>query len=293
MGETIWNNALEYLKKSRSAWWNEDYMRFLVERVWKITEPVSIIDFGCGIGFLGKSLLPMLPVGSTYTGIDIGDKLLEEAKRDFQNTNYQVEFICSDLIEFVAKEKYDIAICQTVLQHIPDPLSILEKMKSAVKDGGLVIGIEISRNAASGAFYVDGFEYDKLNLLGIEQKIRCNSFDTLKKDFEIGVKLPIYMQKIGLNKVQARMNDFVQFVNPYDDDYCEQLEALMYAQYDDKMTEEMRQQFIEAMINRGLSREEAIKMFEGQKAIRDYLQENKKSISAVNSHCMFISSGIV
>lgn len=54
MGENIWNSAVEYLKKSRTNWWNKDYMEFLIEKVWKIAKPVSIIDFGCGIGFLGE-----------------------------------------------------------------------------------------------------------------------------------------------------------------------------------------------------------------------------------------------
>ena len=51
--------------------WNDDYMEFLIEKVWKINNPVDLIDFGCGIGFMGLMLLPLLPKGSTYTGIDI------------------------------------------------------------------------------------------------------------------------------------------------------------------------------------------------------------------------------
>ncbi|OAA86424.1 methyltransferase [Clostridium ljungdahlii] len=291
METNIWNTALEYLEKSRKTWWNNDYMEFLVEKVWKITEPVSIIDFGCGIGFLGELLLPLLPHGSTYTGIDIADKLLEQAKEAFQDTGYKTYFIQSDLNEYIPKERYDIAICQTVLQHIPDPIKILEKMKDSVKPDGMVICMELSRDVSGASLYIDGLDYSKMNLLGIEQKLRRNDLDRIGKDFEVGLKLPVYMEKVGLKNINTRVNDFIQYITPLNSDYREQLEAFMSGSYSKRMSTEERKKFVSNLINRGLTQQEAEHEFESMKKIMDYLHDNKENISLVWSNCMFISYG--
>lgn len=291
MGENMWNGALEYLKKSRRSWWNNDYMEFLIEKVWKITEPVSIIDFGCGIGFLGELLLPLLPDGSVYTGIDIGDKLLEEAKRRFDKTGYETHFIEADLNEYIPKKKYDIAICETVLQHIPNPIKILEKMKNSVKTNGMVICIELNRDVLNAAKYIDGLDYGKLNVLGIEQKIRRGALDRVGNDFEIGLKLPVYMEKIGLKNIDIRVNDYVQFVNPSNKEYKSDMEAFMSGGYDKKMSEEDKAGFVDYLVKRGITLQEAEHEFEAQLEISNYLYEHQEKAYIVSSNCMFISYG--
>ena len=74
----FWDNKLEYLLRTRRGAWNKDYVQFLIEQVWKIKEAVRVLDCGCGYGFLGLLLLPLLPEGSTYTGVDLSEKLLEK-----------------------------------------------------------------------------------------------------------------------------------------------------------------------------------------------------------------------
>lgn len=290
MGENIWNNAVGYLKKSRLNWWNNDYMEFLIERVWKIKEPVSIVDFGCGIGFLGELLLPLLPKGSTYTGIDIGGKLIEEAKNRFKDTEYETYFIEADLTEYVAKEKYDIAICQTVLQHIPEPIRVLEKMKDSVKTNGMVICIELNRDVNSAATYIDGLDFGKLNLLGVEQKIRRGVLERTKKDFEIGLKLPVYMEKIGLKNVDIRVNDYVQFVTPSRQEYKEDREAFMAGGHEKRMSGESKEKFMKNLTDGGLTVKEAEQVFNGHFEISNYIHDHEEA-PIVSSNCMFISYG--
>ncbi|MFL0248593.1 class I SAM-dependent methyltransferase [Candidatus Clostridium stratigraminis] len=142
MSQSIWNEKLEFLKAIRTGWCNDDYMEFLVEKVWKIRKPVNIIDFGCGFGYVGLLLLPILPKGSTYTGIDNSDTLLDDAKYVFKNSGYNTKFIKADLNEYVPTESYDLAISQAVLRHIPNGKNILEKMIQAVVRNGLVVCME-------------------------------------------------------------------------------------------------------------------------------------------------------
>lgn len=291
MAENMWNNALEYLKKSRKTWVNDDYMEFLVDRVWGIKTPVSIVDFGCGIGYLGELLMPILPKGSTYTGIDIGDKLLEEARMRFKDKAFETTFVEADLNDFVAHEKYDIAICQTVLQHIPNPVKILEKMKDSVKTNGMVICFELNRDVLSAATHIDGVDYGKLNLLGVEQKIRRDVREKSQKDFEIGLKIPVYLDKMGLRDVDVRVNDCVQFVNPSRSDFKQEMEAFMSGAYQQEMTESQKEHFVKNLMSNGLSAQEAEKMFEGHLEISDHLHDNQEALYIVNSNCMFISYG--
>lgn len=291
MKDTIWNTAADYLDKSRKTWWNKDYMKFLIDKVWKITEPVSLVDFGCGIGFVGELMLPLLPAGSSYTGIDIGDKLLEIAKQKFENTGYDTCFIASDLNEYVPTKHYDIAICQTVLQHIPEPIRILKKMKDAVKPDGMVICMEISRDVTDASCYIDGLDYSRLNLLGIEQKLRRNLLDRSGKDFEVALKLPVYMEKAGLTNIGTRVNDYMNYISPADQDYESELEAFMIGQYQNRMTLESKEQFTNDMIQKGLTSQEAEHEFENRKKLIDYLHDHQESLRIVHSNCMFIAYG--
>lgn len=80
MSEYYWDDQIEYLRNTRCLYYNDDYLEFLVQRVWKIEKSVDIIDYGCGYGYLGLKLLPLLPEGSTYTGLDKGKELIKQAK---------------------------------------------------------------------------------------------------------------------------------------------------------------------------------------------------------------------
>ena len=81
-------------------------MQFLIEQVWKLDKPVKVLDCGCGYGFMGLLLLPLLPKGSTYTGIDLAEKLLERGKQLFAEKGYEAHFINRDVYDYHAKEKW-------------------------------------------------------------------------------------------------------------------------------------------------------------------------------------------
>lgn len=66
MSDYYWDDPIEYPRNMRWLYYNDDYLEFLVQRVWKIEKSVDIIDYGCGYGYLGLKLLPLLPEGSTY-----------------------------------------------------------------------------------------------------------------------------------------------------------------------------------------------------------------------------------
>lgn len=208
-----WNKKIEYLKTTRKQMWNDDYFEFLVKCVWKFDRPVDVIDFGCGYGFLGMKLLPLLPKGSTYTGIDIAEELLKDAEHIFSDTEFNTTFILSDLLSFSIEKKYDVAICQSVLRHIPQYKEVLDKMLEVVLEDGMVICIEPNRRMENAGVYVDDPDFgvnENDDLLQIHWE---NELHEGGRDYLVGIKIPIYMEQIGLKDVQVRVNDFVEFVS--------------------------------------------------------------------------------
>ena len=69
MDKHFWDSQVDYLKSTRKKMWNDDYFEFLVKTVWKLDNPKNVVDFGCGYGYIGMMLLPLLPEGSSYTGV--------------------------------------------------------------------------------------------------------------------------------------------------------------------------------------------------------------------------------
>ena len=293
MGEEFWNAKAEYLRKSRDTFWNNDYMQFLVEKVWKIDKPVNLVDFGCGRGFVGTLLLPILPEGSTYTGIDWGETLLNEATDIFANSPYIATFIKADLTKYQPVKKYDIAICHTVLQHIPDAIHVLEKMRDCVVDGGKVICIETDRNAANAAMYFHGVDYTQQTNHGILQKLWLNDWHNGGSDHTIGMKIPVYMREIGLRDIGVRANDCVNFINPKGDmeDYKKNYDSLINGGWG--VTGRDKQEVVNSLMGRGLTREEAEYQYECEIILHNYVSENKESTCIVNAGCLIISFGTV
>jgi len=292
MDEYAWNQRADYLKRSRRTMWNHDYMEFLVEKVWKILGPVDIVDFGCGMGFLGAMLLPMLPKGSTYTGIDRGKELLKEAARLFSDSPYGATFIEADLLAYRPVRQYDIAICQAVLQHIPESIHVLEKMRDSVRPGGMVICMECDRNIANAAMFFDGMDYERLNNLGILQKLWLNDLKSTSSDHNIGTKIPVYMQQIGLKHIGVRLGDRVNYINSGGDEETYQREYDSFAAGWDNPSQ-AREETVKSLMERGLTEEEAVVQFDCEAMYHAYMSEHKASAHIVSALCLVISFGVV
>lgn len=288
-----WNEKVEYLQKSRGVFWNTDYLEFLIHFVWKIKKPVHIADFGCGLGYLGSIFLPLLPEGSTYTGFDKGKTLIDEAKKIFEKAPFKTNFIEQDLLTYEPKEKFDVVMCQAVLMHIPNSANILKKMISSTKTGGLVICSEINWNVTNAAFYIDGIDTNRHCNLGVLQKLWVEENNKNNIDRCIGVKIPVFMQKLGLSNVGIRMNDCVQFVNPHASaaEHEKHLTSFLTGGWDNETGE--KSEIIDSLCKRGLTEDEATCQYECEKEIHDFVRKNKNELYAVHAPSMFISYGTV
>ncbi len=209
-----WDTAKEYLSRSRFVGHNDDYLEFLVRNVWRLDRPLRIADFGCGLGYMGIKLLPLLPEGSSYTGIDKSAVLLKEAESIFNGTPWQYRFIQSEAYSVPFEDNsFDIALSHAVLMHLERATEALNEMIRVTRDGGMIITCDASRNGHNALFYTEGIDVETIpHMLGIQlnRDIRAKT----GIDYNIGMKTPMLMDKAGLRNIGCRISDRVTLLFP-------------------------------------------------------------------------------
>ena len=123
----------------------------------------TVLDVGCGGGILSES---MAERGAKVTGIDLGEKALKVAQLHSLESGVAVDY------QFISVEKlaeqqpasFDVVTCLEMLEHVPDPASVVAACAKLVKPGGKVFFSTINRNPKAYLFAVIGAEY-LLNML--------------------------------------------------------------------------------------------------------------------------------
>ncbi len=250
---------------------NEDYLEFLVTRVLKIDRPVRVVDFGCGSGRFGRMLMPLMPPGSTYTGFDQSAALLAEARRAFADSPYNAEFEEGDVHQApFDDDSFDLAICQAVLMHIPDPMGAIREMIRVTRHGGLVLTCDANRNAFNALVHTDELNTQETAPLGLIQTINREIRRQTGVDHNIGIKTPFLMHKAGLKNVQARVSDCVRLIlPPVETEYQEAMfEAICSDGYGPKpLTDEERATTKAFMVKYGVTEEDAEREIDREQAI--------------------------
>jgi len=122
-----------------------------------------VLDVGCGGGILSES---MAARSANVTGIDLGEKALKVAKLHLLESGQKVDYrlIAVEALAQQEPEQYDVVTCMEMLEHVPDPASIVRACSQLVKPGGHVFFSTLNRNLKSYLFAVIGAEY-VLNML--------------------------------------------------------------------------------------------------------------------------------
>ncbi len=287
-----WEDRLDYLKASRRTMWNADYLRFLVEQVWKIDRPVDVLDCGCGFGYMGKMLCPLLPEGSTYTGIDFSANLVQEAKKLLGGERWQTEIICDDFLSHGFRKHYDMTLSQCAMRHVNDPRAFLQRMIMQTKPGGLVVAIDVNRELESDGLYIEGLAYTQLcDRMGFrkmwEKERQCQG-----RDYAIGMRLPLMMREEGLVDVDVRMNDRVSLICPEREDCNEMLECLLEEKdWKERISGEEEEEIVHRFLNHGLDRKEAESYCRRQRKIQGYVKENRADLKCLHYRGLMVSFG--
>lgn len=118
----------------------------------------NVIDVGCGGGILAES---MAKKGAIVTGIDLSDKALKVADLHGLESGVSVRYKNIPAEEMAEAEagQYDVVTCMEMLEHVPDPSSIIRACTKLLKPGGHVFFSTLNRNVKSYLFAILGAEY--------------------------------------------------------------------------------------------------------------------------------------
>jgi 2-polyprenyl-6-hydroxyphenyl methylase/3-demethylubiquinone-9 3-methyltransferase len=118
----------------------------------------NVIDIGCGGGILAES---MARKGATVTGIDLSDKALKVADLHGLESGIHVRYEKIAAEDMANREpgQYDVVTCMEMLEHVPDPASIIRACAKLVKPDGHVFFSTLNRNAKSYLYAIIGAEY--------------------------------------------------------------------------------------------------------------------------------------
>jgi len=124
----------------------------------------TVLDVGCGGGILSDS---MARKGANVTGIDLSTKALRVARLhalEAQTANLQFREVSVEALAAEQPGSFDVVTCMEMLEHVPDPASVVHACARLVKPGGWVFFSTINRNAKAFALAIVGAEYI-LNML--------------------------------------------------------------------------------------------------------------------------------
>lgn len=122
-----------------------------------------ILDVGCGGGILTEALAAR---GAEVTGIDLAEKSLKIARLHLLESGQKVDYLLKP-VETLAQENpasFDVVTCMEMLEHVPEPASVIAACAALAKPGGWVFFSTLNRNPKSYLMAVFGAEY-VLNLL--------------------------------------------------------------------------------------------------------------------------------
>ena len=123
----------------------------------------KILDVGCGGGILSESLANE---GADVTGIDQGDRVIKIAKLHAKESGIKVKYKHINIEDFYKNtdERFDVITCLEMLEHVPDPNSIINTCSKLLMPGGKIYFSTINKNLKAFLFAIIGAEYI-LNLL--------------------------------------------------------------------------------------------------------------------------------
>ncbi len=122
-----------------------------------------VVDIGCGGGILSEA---MAQRGAQVMGIDMGEAPLAVARLHQHESGVNVDYqqMTAEQLAHEAPASFDVVTCMEMLEHVPDPASVIQACSQLVKPNGHVFFSTINRNPKSFLFAIVGAEY-LLNIL--------------------------------------------------------------------------------------------------------------------------------
>ena len=163
-------NPAETTKFDRlaSRWWDKNgesrplhdlnpaRLNYIADRT--VLKAARVLDVGCGGGILSEALAA---AGSEVTGIDLAPRVLEVARLHLHESGVQVDYRETS-VEALAEEmpaKFDAIACMEMLEHVPDPGSVIAACATLLKPGGHLFLSTLNRTPQAFASAIVGAEF--------------------------------------------------------------------------------------------------------------------------------------
>ena len=121
-------------------------------------EGKKVLDVGCGGGILAESIAQS---GAITTGIDLSDKALKVAELHALEVGVILNYrsISAEALAEQEPEQYDVVTCMEMLEHVPNPASVVQACAKLCKPGGTIFFSTLNRSPKSYLFAIIGAEY--------------------------------------------------------------------------------------------------------------------------------------
>jgi len=167
-GQNIDNTERDKFDAIASGWWdpegpfrplhelNPARLKFIADRA--ELSGAEVLDVGCGGGILAES---MARQGGRVTGIDVASRVLATARLHLHESGLAVDYQ-EKLVEDKAQESpgaFDVVTCMEMLEHVPDPASIIQSIAGLLKPGGNAFFSTLNRTPLAFALGIVGAEH--------------------------------------------------------------------------------------------------------------------------------------
>lgn len=207
---------LEKFSALASRWWDPESefkplhainplrLGWILEHTGPLTGK-TVIDIGCGGGILSESLAA---AGASVTGVDLAEASLQVARLHGLESGIKVDYraISAEQLALDQPGSADVVTCMEMLEHVPDPASVVQACATLVKPGGQVFFSTLNRNPKSFLFAIVGAEY----LLKLLPK-GTHSYDGFIKPSELAT----FVRRAGLDACSLKGLEYNPLTQQY------------------------------------------------------------------------------
>ena len=166
--QNIDHNEKEKFDSIASGWWdpegpfrplhdlNPARLKFVADRA--RLKDARAVDVGCGGGILAESLAAK---GSVVTGIDVAPRVLATARLHLHESGHDIDYreITVENFAVESAEAFDVLTCMEMLEHVPDPASVISSAAALLKPGGNGFFSTLNRTPLAFALGIVGAEH--------------------------------------------------------------------------------------------------------------------------------------